>query len=138
MATGTRSKRITPQQMKAKLNARVDQQAGHLAALVNHVDSISEAKVSAAKEIEELKQLGLTLAEIEEATGISSHRLRAFTRRGRELIEETDNGDVSDEGVEDSGAVRAPGRQGHDEDVSSISGGAVGGSGADETESERP
>lgn len=138
MAPGIRTKRITPQQMKAKLNARLDQQASHLAALANYVDSIAEAKVSAAKEIEELKQLGLSLAEIEEATGISSYRLRSFTRRGRELVEGTDGEDVSDEGVEDSGAVRAPGRQEQDEDVSSVSGDAVGVSGADETESVRP
>lgn len=99
MATGTRNKRTTQQEMKAKLNARVNQQAGHLAALANHVDSIADAKVGAAKEIEELKQLGLTLTDIEETTSISVYRLSTFTREARQYA----NGEAGDDAPE--GAV---------------------------------
>ncbi|MGP6175481.1 hypothetical protein [Corynebacterium sp. A21] len=102
MATGTRNKRITQKEMRDRLLGKLDQQASHLAGLVNNVEKIAMATSDAAQEIEELKALGMTLSEVEEATGISSYRLSAFTRQARGRNEENEDGEALEVAVSDS------------------------------------
>lgn len=134
MATGTRNKRTTAQEMRAKLNARVNQQADHLAALDNHVKSIAEAKLGAAEEIEELKLLGLTLTDIEDATDISVHRLSTFTRQARKFSESTEDDGALDDSDEDDLGVARPEGQEDDEGANPQTVDAVGDPGTAESE----
>lgn len=105
MAMTTRNARSQTQRGQARAameiqRRKVKLQEDHLTALFTHLDGIEAAQTGAGDEVRQLRELGLTLAEISELTGEPVNRLSWLSR----LTTTEDENTEGDGGTEGQGA----------------------------------
>ncbi|TVS26141.1 hypothetical protein [Corynebacterium sanguinis] len=86
-------------QILEKERALIEKRADHLVAIFSAVEQIDDLSVQGASAIDELQEMGLSLTDIEESTGVSVRRLNGLRRRASVVRNETsDNDDDEDLG----------------------------------------